>query len=255
MAFKDLYFLKFFLLFSSVVMDTGGAIAFPSLSDVSRQNAENRITVLINQSLLGDKFPSELFGFKIGEKYKLGALADGDFGDLPIKKITGIALYGGRALHLYFQPNREYEHFPYIEHKEKLEKQYFSTSFHSSFLPIIPQDIKSLSELNSRWFSFEFRLMNVNWSNQKKNRSDAYYWAVDLCKTFKSYLGFDGENFDSYEYEWRSCKFRSGENVLEISNINSLSVFSLSVESDQARKLAQETDDIIRRLQAQKLLD
>lgn len=208
----------------------------------------------INKDKKDEKFPVELFGLEVGKKYKLGTMENNDYGNLPIKKMTGIERFLGRGFHLYFQPIKEHSRFEYIENKQKPDDKYFSTSFHTYFLPVIPNDIQNMEELQNKLSSFEVQLIKVNWSKNFNNNEDAYFWAADLCQTFKSYLGYENENIDYYKDKWRSCTFRSGEIVLEISNISSRSDFSLSIDKKQFEILEKAVDETIRRLEAKKIL-
>jgi hypothetical protein len=253
--FDSPYFRQSISLVAFITIGVSGALASPTVNDISRKRDGDEFGVLINQEVINDKFPLEVFGLKVGEKYKLVTTENGDFGNLPVKKVSGINRFLGQGFHIYFQPIKEYDSFPYIEHEKGPKDEGFRTSFHSYFLPVIPKEIKSLPEFEAKMSTFEWRLMSVDWRKTKGSKEDAYFWALDLCKTFKSYLGDEGVNIDYYEDKWRSCEFRSGANVLKISNKGSTNHFSLSVEKDQLEKLNQEVDDFIRRLKAKKLLE
>jgi hypothetical protein len=141
--------------------------------------------------------------------------------------------------------------------KDEQNNVYFRTTFHSYFLPDVPENTDSLVELEQKWTTFSFRLLRTGWSDEDKTERDAYFWVKNLCKTFAVYLGTDEDGFDLYDedVQRKSCSFRSNGNVLEIRNIGSLRTFSLSVDEGESKRLQKSVEDIVRSLQAKKMLE
>src|SRR5215813_4767300 len=101
------------------------------------------------------KFPDSLFGVKLGGVYNIRSGNEcKDVGNMPVKKCGGIQKFLGNGFHYYFEPLKEYKAFRYVERPEKPGDEYFQTSFSSYLLPVIPEKVKNLEELES---------IQVNW--------------------------------------------------------------------------------------------
>jgi hypothetical protein len=197
--------------------------------------------------------PKELFGIKLGNIYNLGDGSRNSVGNLPIKKIGGIEASFTIGQHLYFQPLSVNPKFEYTESKKNSWDEYFTTTYRLYLLPVIPKSIESIDELkNLKFDTAEIAL--ISWSNKLKDDSAAYYWAVDMCKTFEADIGKKSESHDDYKLEIHSCAFRNEDRILNINNIGDLVSFELKYAKEIFDKKIDDIDSRIRKIQAKEIL-
>lgn len=170
------------------------------------------------------RVPAKLFEVEL----KTYRFTDGGFtkSDLPVAKITGVE-EAGNAKHLFFQPRKVYEMFPYVEHRKKPDDVYFETSFHMYIMPVLPVGAKTLDELKEQK-DWEYDVLRLDWSqlrdvqsDEKKRRSEDYQWAQSLCKIFEVDLGVKPVISDSFmdsKFAYYSCTFADGTRVLKVSS-------------------------------------
>lgn len=197
--------------------------------------------------------PKELFGVKLGAIYKIGEGTKDNFGTLPIKKMRGSEVSFGIGYHLYFEPLKENNAFPYKEKKKNSTDEYFTTSHHLYFLPILPTSIKSEEQLNAYKID-EVEIASVDWSDYKENEDSAYFWISDICKTFSADIAVKGEFSDDYKNKFYSCKFNSGERQLEANNLGNMVIFKLSFNKETLDKKTEAIDTFVRKIRAKELL-
>lgn len=194
--------------------------------------------------------PEELFGIKLGGIYDIGDSESKDNGNIPIRKFAGILHFLGNGIHYYFQPKKEYKAFEYVEKRENPDDQYFKSSFRLYLLPVIPPEIKTIEQLGGAKTNWEVTI--IEWSNDAKTKKDAYYWAIDLCKTFGIDISIEPEIIDYYEKDWYECTFSSDDRVFEVSSLYSRSIkLSYKEEVDEAKNDALERT--IRKIKAKEI--
>lgn len=191
--------------------------------------------------------PEKLFGIKLGGLYDIGDLKSKDIGNLPIKKITGEQRFLGRGIHYYIQPKEVYKEFEYVEKREKPEDQYFRTSFRLYLLPVIPATATTMKQLENTKVNWE--VTDIEWSNDAKTEEDAYFWAFNLCKTFKADILVEPKIKDYFENKFYECTFSSGDRDFKVSSAYSRTV-SLSYKQEVFETKNGRVDQIIRKLEA-----
>lgn len=198
--------------------------------------------------------PFKLFGIELGKAYEIG-YDPITKGDMPIKKFTGanqfLSPYG---IHYYFHPLKEYEACKYIEKKESPDDKYYRTSLHIYLLPIVDKNIKSLKELEgnppTKW-----EVIRIDWSggsdkeDGKEVDTKNYYWAKDMCETFKAGINKDPEIFDHYEAKYYTCKFIESDRVFEI--YTTLRTVSLSFNREKADLKEKAVESYFRKIRAE----
>ena len=193
--------------------------------------------------------PKKLFGISLGGIYKLGDPETNNFGNIPVKKITGLQKFLGEGIHCYFQPKEEYKSFEYVEKRKKPEDRFFETSFRLYLLPVIPSTIKTIEQLDLPKENWE--VTAIEWSRPAKTEEKAYYWAMDLCKTFKADISVSPEIDDDHK-EWYACTFSFGDREFRVSSFLSGSV-ELSYKREVFEAKNEAVDKVIRKLQAEKI--
>ncbi len=191
--------------------------------------------------------PEKLFGIKLGGVYDIGDSESKKLGNIPVKKFAGMKQFLGQGVHYYFQPKEEYKAFEYIEKKEKPEDQYFKTSFRLYLLPVIPSSISKNEQLKSTTINWE--VATIEWSNDAKTKDDAYYWAMDLCKTFEVDISQKPEITNNYEEKWYACAFSSGNREFKVSSSYSRKRIELSYKREVFDKKNEAVEKIIRKIQ------
>ena len=172
--------------------------------------------------------PKELFGIKLGGIYTLTNLEDDkSIGNFPIKKIAGVQTFMGQVIHIYFQPQNEYDIFEYIEKKEKPEDQYSETSFRIVAFPIIPENLTKFEDLD-KLGQMSLEVAYIEWSKRAETTEVAYFWALDLCKTFGVDISVEPEIYHEYELKIYACTFRSGDREFRVDNMDTLQQVNLS---------------------------
>ena len=194
--------------------------------------------------------PEKLFGIALGGIYDLGGPEDNDLGNIPVKKFASIQRFLGNGIHYYFQPKEEYKIFEYVEKREKPEDQYFGTSFRLYLLPVIPSTITTIEQLEKAKLNWE--VTSIEWSNDAKTKEKAYYWAMNLCKTFKVDISVEPEITDYYGSKWYTCTFSSGDREFKVSSFYSRSI-ELSYKKEVFEAKNEAVEKIIRKLQADKI--
>jgi hypothetical protein len=197
--------------------------------------------------------PTELFGVKVGAIYKIGEGTKDNFGTLPIKKMRGTEVSFGIGYHLYFEPLNDNKAFPYKEKKKNTSDEYFTTSHHLYFLPILPTSIKSEEQLNAYKIE-DVEIASIDWSDYKENEESAYLWVSDICKTFSADIAVKGEISDDYKNKFYSCKFKNKDRQLEANNLGNMVVFRLGYEKETLDKKTEAIDTFVRKLKAKELL-
>ena len=158
--------------------------------------------------------PKSLFGIELGKVYDVGEDLESR-GNLPIKIFTGanqfLSPYG---FHYYFQPLKDYSAFEYIEKDKKPNEKHYRSSFHLYIYPVIPNNITTLEQHKNTPIT-DWKVVTIDWFGEEKYgddadkdyKSNAYYWAMDMCKTFKLDLGAEPEIFNYYEQYRYTCTF------------------------------------------------
>ncbi len=136
----------------------------------------------------------------------------------------------------YFEPLKAPKTFEYIEYRQHPEEEYFKTSYALGLLPIIPESIKSLDELEEVRLERDFEVVTITWSDissvedgdYEEYANDRYYWAIDLCEVFSVDLNVEPEildysKFAGYSTNWYRCKFSADDRVFSVdSNTGSI---------------------------------
>jgi hypothetical protein len=117
-------------------------------------------------------------------------------------------------------------------------------------LPVIPLTIKTAEQLDNEKLKWEVAV--IEWSTEPKKKDDAYYWAIDLCKTFSVDIPVKPELTDNYESKLYECTFTTGAREFKVSSSYSMSV-SLSYKRDVFDKKNESVNRIIRELQAKEI--
>lgn len=162
--------------------------------------------------------PQQLFGITLGNVYDIGTLKNNDFGNMPVSKATGANRFLGQGVHYYFQPKKEYKAFPYLEVDKKEKDEFYKTSFRLYLLPVISSSIKDNEELKNTKMMWEVSLIEWQDNRKSENKDDTYYWAMDLCKTFKYDLDKNPVINDSFQEKTYICEFKEDNRILKISN-------------------------------------
>jgi hypothetical protein len=197
--------------------------------------------------------PTELFGVKVGEIYKIGEGTKENFGTLPIKKMRGTEVTFGIGYHLYFEPLKENKAFSYKEMKKNPTDEYFTTSHHLYFLPILPTSIKTEEQLNVYKLE-DVEIATIDWSDYKENEESAYFWISDICKTFSADIAVKGEFSDDYKNKFYSCKFKNKERQLEANNLGNMVIVRLGYDKETLDKKTEAIDTFVRKIKAKDLL-
>lgn len=202
--------------------------------------------------------PSELFGLKLGETYDLGEGTKDDFGTFPVKQLIGSETFLGAGVHVYFEPLKVSESFSYVEHtKKRSTGDYKTTSFHAYLQPVVPKSLKTMSELESFKVK-QYSVERIDWSNEKTTRKDAYFWALDLCKTLAIQIKIKTEITNTFdpkgETSFASCKFVQKDRELSIYNLGTSAQFELTFKEDVSKARSDELENFIRKIRAQEIL-
>jgi hypothetical protein len=205
--------------------------------------------------------PKKLFGISLGGIYDLGDPDDNDLGNLPVKKFTSLEVFMGQGVHYYFQPNKEYKIFKYVEYVKKPEDHFFKTSFRLYLLPVIPSTITTNEQFNKvklnwevtsiQWWDYPGKLSELSVDAKEKLKREAYYWAIDLCKTFKVDISVKPEiynnNLDYYE-----CTFSHGDREFKVTN-RPFKNLKLSYKDEVFNKKDEAVEKMIRKIEADEI--
>lgn len=200
-----------------------------------------------------EDLPKNLFGFELGAIYNVGNPDAGDYGNFPVKKFGGFEQFFGWGLNYYFQPLKNYLAFDYVETKKTLTDKYFVTSFSAYIYPVYSANIRSLADLESSRINAEYRVAAIQWAKTFTGKQNAYFWALDFCKTSTVKFRPKPEVVDLGFLH--RCTFISGERELVVENIGELGQVRLGLVSEVQGRLETETENFIRKLKAKELLE
>lgn len=192
--------------------------------------------------------PTQLFGVTLGGIYDVGSGEKGDVGDLPVARFAGMNTFLGNGVHYYFRPKTDHKAFPYVEKREKPSDKYFATSFRLYLLPVIPSTVKSEEELAKT--STKWEVATIEWSDDAKTKEAAYYWARDLCETFKVDIDSAPQVSDDLETHSCSCAFSSGPREFTVQNLGVMRIVNLSFTREVFDRKDGAVETILRRIKA-----
>lgn len=215
-----------------------------------------------SQNLRG--IPDSLFGIKLGAILDIGK-GGSDLGDVPVKRFTGANRFLGQGIHYFYEPLVENKYFPFYVKRKNSDDEFFETSHRMYLLPIIPDTIKKIDELDSlvpkyivtsiSWYdeSPERSAVKVKTKLEEQAKSDDYFWAVDLCKTLATDISIKPEIFDLYEYKDYRCTFIEGDKKFEVSSFYRKNI-SLAFTKKKFDAMNAEVETKIRKLRAKDVL-
>ena len=94
----------------------------------------------------------------------------------------------------------------------------------------------------------------IQWSDNKKNKEESYFWTMEMCKTFSSDIKIKPEILDNYEKKYYFCKFKKDNRMLEINNLTDSVYFTLQYDKEFLDKKSEEVDEKVRKLKAKDIL-
>lgn len=211
------------------------------------------LSCLVVINLNGDTkqdVPTKLFDIELGKIYDLGDDKNPN-GNIPITKMAGTSKFAGEGFHYYFEPQKEYNWFKYAEDK-KNDNNFYKTSFSLYILPLIPDTIKTLSELNEQYKSrkLNYEVAGIRWNDgfQEDNKNNEnYYWAKELCETFTLEINQKPKILDDFERKWYQCEFVHNGRELKVFGYGFRSI-SLDYVNEKFDKKNNEIRDKIRLL-------
>jgi len=195
--------------------------------------------------------PKELFGIKLGSIYDFTKVTRESVDKFPIKQFTGSNQFLGNGTHFYFEPLKESKYFPYKDKKKTKDDKFFETNYRLYLLPVIPDSIKTIEELSTSRLDMEVSV--IEWSDKKKDEKEAYFWVMEMCKTFSSDIKTKPEIQD-YDFKMYFCKFKKDNRMLEINNLNNSVYFSLVYDKEFMDKKNEQIDEKIRKLKLKDIL-
>lgn len=194
--------------------------------------------------------PRTLFGVSLGGVFAFGATDDSkDVGTLPIAEYKGVEQFLGSGISVYFKPLKEYEPFKYSEKRKKPDDNFFATTFRLYLLPVFPKNAQTRTRKNLSASELKWEVTVVEWSESAKTQEDAYFWALDLCKSLQVDLAKKAETFNYYESKWYSCKFLDKNRQLKVTNLGPLKIFSLEYVESIFKQKEAAADAMRRKLQ------
>jgi len=195
--------------------------------------------------------PKELFGIKLGSSYDFTKVTRDGVGKFPIKQFTGSNQLFGNGAHFYYEPLKENKYFPYKEKKKTENDKFFETNYRLYLLPVIPDSIKTIEELSTSKFDSEVSI--IEWSDEKKDKEEAYFWAIEMCKTFSSDIKTKPVISD-FSIKNYFCKFKKDNRMLVIKNLSNSVYFSLEYDKEFMDKKNEKIDEKIRKLKLKDIL-
>lgn len=227
--------------------DCAGAPVCQNTAKTSTKNTQ----AVSSKAVLEDKkgVPTELFGFTLGKVYNLGGLNLDNVGEFPIKKFTGM-----QGEHLFFQPIKHDEIFEYKELRKKPSDKYFKTTFAVYTIPLIPESVTSMEELEKLEVD-KFEIGSIQWADNKKDEQAGYWWVDDLCATMSAGLNVKAAINKDYLKLRYECVFKEKERDLVIKNIGDRVIFKLEFNRKIGRGKINARSDFIRRLKAKRILE
>jgi len=233
--------------------DLGSLDALHGMTAMRINRVSAGLLLLISSQCFAEEprgVPEKLFGVTLGGIYDLGNPEIGDFGDIPVKKFAGINRFLGQGIHYYFQPKENHKFFEYAEKREKPKDKYVRTSFRLYLLPVIPPEITTIDQLNEAKLKWEVSV--IEWSNDPKTKDDAYYWAIDLCKTFAVDISVNPEITDHFDSKWYECTFSTDDREFKVSSFYSKSV-QLSYKKEVSDSKNKSVERAARKLQVNEI--
>lgn len=162
--------------------------------------------------------PAVLFDVFLGAVYEYPAdgTDENAVGTFPVKRLLSERSSLHRGVSLYFEPLNEEAAFPFRDTETESSASPMS-SYRLFVYPVLPEDDAPLAELRER--NLPQRVFMVEWSQGDGRRSDAYVWAIDLCKSIEAESGIAPEVTDTAESDVYRCVFSDGERELEVSSV------------------------------------
>jgi hypothetical protein len=194
-------------------------------------------------------FPERLFEVKLGGIYTIDE--EKGVGTMPVKEFKGMKKFLGSGIHYYFKPKKSYKAFKYIEKRNDPNNEYFETSFRLYLLPVVPSTIKNAEELMIQDVKWEVAV--IQWSDETEKKDDAYFWAIDLCKSVKIDLKREPEVTDDYELKIYRCKFTERHKELKIENSGNLKLFGLHYTRSVFDAKNEAIDTLLRKIQMKEI--
>lgn len=178
--------------------------------------------------------PTKLFGVELGRVYQLAPNLLQH--NLPVAKVTEVKQGRGLAYHVLFQPQKNYEAFPYKVLRDSSDQKSFESRFHVAALPLVPDSTKSFDEVENLFNGnalLSVEVTRIDWGTLRDSKSaesyreklQDYSWARDLCAVFEADIGLKpkvtdladlGRESAMYSYQ---CVFANGEQELEVSSV------------------------------------
>ena len=165
--------------------------------------------------------PEILFDIPLGGIYDIGPHEGEDVGALPVRTIKWTERpedYGlsGPSLGLFFEPLTSNPAYPYLENEDN---GHVETTFRLTVLPVIPDDISSLADLDMD--RLLWMISAVQWYDPKSSDPEdrKYSWAKNLCKSVAADLGIEPKVSDDPEHNSYQCDFANQERMLQIGSL------------------------------------
>jgi hypothetical protein len=170
----------------------------------------------VAQQATSRSLPNELFGIRLGAIYKF---AKNETHNLPVAMVTGVEDNFGAGGSFFFKPEIEEPLLPYMEHRLNSKQKHFPTSHRAYLLPMFPETLQSMDEIQSLW-EWPLEALLVEWVSRDDGgtHESNYAWAVETCQTYGLRFGFEpnviiGPNRIEKQYE---CKFVDEEREFSI---------------------------------------
>lgn len=164
--------------------------------------------------------PTRLFEIELGNTYRF---RERNFtkSDLPVARATGVQKGLGTGIHVFFQPQKKYEAFPYIEKRKKRTDKYYESSFHVYLIPVLPEGAKTFKEVDDQPDP-AYEVLRIDWSQLRDikevaKRQKDYSWTLSMCKTFEADLGIKPVVVDNDSViKFYRCTFAEGSRRLVV---------------------------------------
>lgn len=153
--------------------------------------------------------PTSFEGVKLG----LELPADSpDSWDIDVKASASGFL--GSGLQLWFKPGKENPELEYRELDLKEGDEVRTTSHRLYLVPILPKGIEAHPDpLSQRYAGFRVHL--IEWSDDRGEKSDHYWWARGMCTALSSSLAAKPVIIDDMADNFFNCEFKQGNRSLE----------------------------------------
>jgi hypothetical protein len=197
--------------------------------------------------------PSSLFGVELGGRYTFPRDLK-NAGTLPVKAIRGSGRFLGEGWHLYFEPKLDNPTFVYKEKRRASSDEYFETSHHLYVLPVVPPSVQTLQQLVAMdsQTNVEVWVQSIDWDFTAKSKDEAYYWAMDMCKTFAADLGKATNELNHYESRTFKCTFAAPNAGREfyVESLGDSKRVVLEFDRQTSERNNDEAEQVRRRLEA-----